>query len=46
MGHGITTGRTYRTVAMTDIAPTLAAMMNIQMPSGSVGEVIIELLNK
>lgn len=45
-GHGIAPGKTHRTVSMTDIAPTLAAMLDIQMPSGSVGEVIIELFHK
>jgi hypothetical protein len=25
---------------MTDIAPTIAAMLHIQMPSGSIGHVI------
>jgi hypothetical protein len=28
---------------MTDIAPTVAAMLHIQMPSGSVGDVIEEV---
>lgn len=46
MGHGIAPGKTHRTVSMTDIAPTLAAMLDTQMPSGSVGEVITELFNK
>ncbi|MBW7892906.1 MAG: alkaline phosphatase family protein, partial [Chitinophagaceae bacterium] len=46
MGHGIAPGKTHRTVSMTDIAPTLAAMLDIQMPSGSVGEVITELFHK
>jgi hypothetical protein len=27
---------------MTDIAPTIAALLHIQMPSGSVGKVIEE----
>jgi hypothetical protein len=27
---------------MTDIAPTVAAMLHIQMPSGSIGHVIEE----
>jgi hypothetical protein len=29
---------------MTDIAPTLAALLNIQMPNGCVGKVIEEVL--
>jgi hypothetical protein len=28
---------------MTDIAPTLSAILNIQMPSGNVGKVIVEV---
>lgn len=43
MGWGISKGKTNRTIHMTDIAPTLAAMLNIQMPSGNVGHVISEL---
>ncbi|MCO5238756.1 MAG: alkaline phosphatase family protein [Chitinophagaceae bacterium] len=43
MGHGIHPGKTHRTVGMTDIAPTLAALLNIQMPGGNVGEVIYEI---
>lgn len=36
--HGATNDETY----MTDIAPTLAALLHIQMPSGSVGKVVSE----
>ncbi len=43
-GWGVKQGKTYREVYMTDIAPTLAAMLHIQMPSGSVGKVITELI--
>lgn len=43
MGHGIVPGRTHRTTGMTDIAPTLAALLHIQMPSGNIGEVITEI---
>lgn len=45
MGWGISPGRTNRTVHMTDIAPTLAAMLRIQMPSGNVGHVITEVMD-
>ena len=38
--HGATNRETY----MTDIAPTIAAMLKIQMPSGSVGKVIEEVM--
>ena len=43
MGWGVRQGKTNRTVAMTDIAPTIAAMLRIQMPNGNVGHVIEEL---
>lgn len=41
-GWHITSGVSNREVYMTDIAATLAAMLHIQMPSGSVGHVITE----
>lgn len=44
-GAGIKKGQTHRTVNMTDIAPTLAALLHIQMPNGCVGQVITELLD-
>ena len=31
---------------MTDIAPTLAAMLHIQMPNGCVGKPITDVLKK
>jgi predicted AlkP superfamily pyrophosphatase or phosphodiesterase len=43
-GGGINAGRTYRTVSMADIAPTLAALLRIQMPNASIGQVIEELV--
>ncbi|MGC4103041.1 alkaline phosphatase PafA [Ferruginibacter sp.] len=43
-GWGIKPGRTNRETYMTDIAPTVAALLHIQMPSGSVGKVITELI--
>ena len=43
-GWGVKPGKTYRETYMTDIAPTLAAMLQIQMPNGSVGKVITELI--
>lgn len=42
-GNGIKAGQTYRTVNMTDIAPTLAALLHLQMPNGCTGNVITEL---
>ncbi|HEV8083806.1 MAG TPA: alkaline phosphatase PafA [Chitinophagaceae bacterium] len=42
-GWGIKPGKTNRETYMTDIAPTLAALLHIQMPSGTVGKVIPEI---
>lgn len=39
-GKGIRNGSTNEKVYMTDIAPTLAALLHIQMPSGCIGQVI------
>lgn len=44
MGWGINHGQSYRTIHMTDIAPTIAALLHIQMPNGNIGEVIPEAL--
>jgi predicted AlkP superfamily pyrophosphatase or phosphodiesterase len=44
MGWGIKPGKLYRETYMTDIAATLAAMLKIQMPSGSIGKAIEEVL--
>ncbi|GAA4320907.1 alkaline phosphatase PafA [Compostibacter hankyongensis] len=40
MGWGIRHGATNETVHMTDIAPTVAALLHIQMPGGCVGKVV------
>jgi hypothetical protein len=42
-GWGIKSGKTAREVYMTDIAPTVAALLQIQMPNASVGKVIAEV---
>jgi len=42
-GWHITPGKTNRETYMTDIAPTVAAMLHIQMPSGCIGKVIEEV---
>ena len=46
IGWGIQKGSTNRTVKMSDISPTLAALLHIQLPNGSVGNVITEVLKK
>jgi len=42
-GWKIKPGKTYRETYMTDIAPTVAALLQIQAPNGNVGKVITEL---
>lgn len=46
LGWGIKPGSTNRLTGMTDIAPTLAALLHIQMPNGSIGQPVTEILNK
>ena len=43
-GWGIKQGKLNRETYMTDIAATLAALLHIQMPSGSIGKVITEVM--
>jgi predicted AlkP superfamily pyrophosphatase or phosphodiesterase len=43
-GWNITPGKTNRPVYMTDIAPTIASMLHVQMPSGSIGHPIEETI--
>ncbi len=43
-GWGINKGKTYRETYMTDIAPTIAALLKIQMPNGNIGKVIHEVI--
>ena len=44
-GWKVKPGQLNREVYMTDIAPTLAALLHIQMPNASVGKVIVEMVN-
>jgi Type I phosphodiesterase / nucleotide pyrophosphatase len=44
-GWKIPHGTTHKTVQMTDISATLAALLQIQMPNGCVGTPITEILN-
>src|SRR5690606_31981939 len=46
MGWGIEQGKTSRPTHMTDVAPTVAALLNIQTPNGTIGKPIIEALKK
>lgn len=43
-GWNIKPGKTYRETYMTDIAATIAALLQIQMPNGCVGKVITEVM--
>lgn len=43
-GWGVKQGKTNRLTSMADIAPTIAALLKIQMPNGCVGKVITELI--
>lgn len=42
-GKGIPRGESMRQVYITDIAPTIAALIKVQMPSGTIGKPIEEL---
>ena len=44
MGWGIKPGKTNKQYYMSDIAPTISALLHIQEPSGSIGRVITELI--
>ncbi|MFB3827446.1 MAG: alkaline phosphatase family protein [Bryobacteraceae bacterium] len=43
MGAGIRPGAYVNTVAVNDVAPTLAAILGVETPSGSVGRVLSEM---
>ena len=44
MGWKINHGSTNQTTNMTDIAPTIAALLHIQMPNGCIGTPIHEII--
>jgi predicted AlkP superfamily pyrophosphatase or phosphodiesterase len=44
MGWGVKQGKSFRQVTMADIAPTITALLKIQMPNGTVGKVITEAI--
>ena len=46
MGPGIQAGRFDETIAVNDIAPTLATLLGIETPSGSVGRVLREIFDR
>ncbi|MBS1663015.1 MAG: alkaline phosphatase family protein [Bacteroidetes bacterium] len=46
MGWGVHAGHSNQTVYMTDIAPTVAALLHIQMPNGCVGHPIQAVMGR
>ncbi len=46
MGWGIKNGESNKEYNMTDIAPTLSALLKVQFPSGNIGNPIVEALGK
>jgi hypothetical protein len=44
MGSAVKPGRYHGPVAVNDIAPTLATMLDVEIPSGSYGRVLTEML--
>ncbi|WHF51323.1 alkaline phosphatase family protein [Chryseobacterium gotjawalense] len=46
MGWGIKSGESNKDYNMTDIAPTLSALLRIQFPSGNIGNPIVEAIGK
>ncbi len=45
-GKGIPTGVSYKKQRITDIAPTLSFLLNVNLPSGASGEPILEILEE
>jgi arylsulfatase A-like enzyme len=44
MGPGIRPGKYHQTVAVNDIAPTLASILEVETPSGSMGRALAEII--
>ena len=44
MGPGIKAGRYVRPVALNDLAPSLATILNVETPSGSLGRPLFEMM--
>lgn len=45
LGQGVKPGHSYRKFFITDIAPTISALLGIEMPNGATGNVINEALD-
>ena len=46
LGPGIRPGRYHKAVALNDLAPTLATLLDVETPSGNVGRVLEEALKE
>lgn len=46
MGWGVKHGSTNRETHMTDIAPTVTALLHIEEPNGNIGQPVVEILNE
>ena len=46
LGVGIRAGEYNGAIAVNDIAPTLAAILHVETPSGSVGRALTEMLTR
>ena len=46
LGPGIRPGAYHKAVALNDLAPTLATLLDVETPSGSVGRVLEEVLRE
>ncbi len=46
MGPGVRPGRYNSNIIVNDIAPTLATMLDVETPEGSVGRVLSEMLTE
>jgi arylsulfatase A-like enzyme len=44
LGAGIKPGNYRQKIAVNDIAPTLAELLGVELPAGSIGRVLTEIL--
>ena len=46
MGWGVNKGKTNKVTHITDIAPTISALLHVMEPNGSIGQPIVDVLQK
>lgn len=46
MGWGVNKGKTNKVTHITDIAPTISALLHVMEPNGSIGKPIVDVLQK